>query len=246
MESSKQRCWRHAILVFILCPLMVLADNKTFDADEVIERVLWKKTPITVTLIVGQERMVHFPDSVSVGIPQSLTPILQSQSINGTLYLTAEQAFESTRVVVRSEQAESIYVLDILARESSSQNTHLPALQVLTEHPSKGESTRGSAMALRACFWLPANSPKIVKREHLWSKSYYPTKMKSILNIPSCFQRLRKIPMAIKRWCVLPVRRRKSTCSLKSKGRPAAGKCFIKMKNGSLPTSVKNKISYCL
>ncbi len=148
MKSSKQRCWRHAILVFILCPLMVLADNKTLDSDEVIERVLWKKTPITVTLIVGQERMVHFPDSVSVGIPQSLTQILQSQSINGTLYLTAQQAFASTRVVVRSEQAESIYVLDISARERSSQNIHLPALQVLTEHPSKGESTPGSAEVL--------------------------------------------------------------------------------------------------
>lgn len=146
MRLYKQRCWQYVILVFILCPLMVLADNKTLDTDEMIERVLWKKTPITVTLIAGQERMVHFPDSVSVGIPQSLTSILQSQSINGTLYLTAQQAFESTRVVVRSEQAESIYVLDISARESSSQNTHLPALQILTEHPSEGESTQGSAM----------------------------------------------------------------------------------------------------
>jgi len=145
MKSSKKRCFRYAILVCIFYPLIGLANNKPLETSEMIERVIWKKIPITVNLIVGQERRVHFPDSVSVGIPQSLTPILQSQSINGTLYLTAQQAFESTRVIVRSEQGESIYVLDILAREAASQNNYLPALQVLIERPSEGKPTSESA-----------------------------------------------------------------------------------------------------
>ena len=64
------------------------------------ERVVWNKTPIAIPLVVGEERLVHFPDSVSIGLPQSLTPLLRSQSINGTLYLLARQPFEATRVMV--------------------------------------------------------------------------------------------------------------------------------------------------
>ena len=48
------------------------------------ERVVWNKAPIAIPLVVGEERLVHFPDSVSIGLPQSLTPLLRSQSINGT------------------------------------------------------------------------------------------------------------------------------------------------------------------
>ena len=149
MKPSKQRRWINTILaVIVLFPLMTIADNQPFEPSGVIERILWKKIPIAVTLIVGQERLVHFPDSVSVGIPQSLTPILRSQSINGTLYLTAREPFEANRVIVRSEQGEPIYVLDISAREADPESARLPTLQILLENPAPDElASDGTAVS---------------------------------------------------------------------------------------------------
>ena len=35
------------------------------------ERVVWNKAPIAIPLVVGEERLVHFPDSVSIGLDSS-------------------------------------------------------------------------------------------------------------------------------------------------------------------------------
>lgn len=149
MKPSKQRRWISTMLaVVVLFPFMALADNQPAESSEMIERILWKKMPIAVMLIVGQERLVHFPDSVSVGIPQSLAPILRSQSINGTLYLTAREPFEANRVIVRSEQGEPIYVLDISAKEADPESTRLPTLQILLVNPVSGElASDGTAVS---------------------------------------------------------------------------------------------------
>ena len=101
------------------------------------ERVVWNKAPIAIPLVVGEERLVHFPDSVSIGLPQSLTPLLRSQSINGTLYLLARQAFEPTRVMVRSETDGPIYVLDISAAPGGVDSGSLPDVQVLLQASQK-------------------------------------------------------------------------------------------------------------
>ena len=106
-------------------------------ASNVPERVVWNKAPIAIPLVVGEERLVHFPDSVSIGLPQSLTPLLRSQSINGTLYLLARQAFESTRVMVRSETDGPIYVLDISATPGGVDSGSLPDVQVLLQASQK-------------------------------------------------------------------------------------------------------------
>ncbi len=90
---ERQRGLIHLLVVIALFPSLAVADNNGLDADELIERVLWKNTPVTVNLYVGKERLVRFPESVSVGVPQGLALLLRSQSINGTVYLKAHQAF---------------------------------------------------------------------------------------------------------------------------------------------------------
>ena len=108
------------------------------------ERVVWNKAPIAIPLVVGEERLVHFPDSVSIGLPQSLTPLLRSQSINGTLYLLAKQAFDPTRVMVRSETDGPIYVLDISAAPGGVDSGSLPDVQVLLQSPQKPPQDAGA------------------------------------------------------------------------------------------------------
>ncbi|MCP5348395.1 MAG: TIGR03749 family integrating conjugative element protein [Gammaproteobacteria bacterium] len=119
-----------ALLGFCLPLLCVAQDDGASNAPE---RIIWNKTPIAVPLVVGEERLVHFPDSVSIGLPQSLTALLRSQSINGTLYLLAREPFDTTRIIVRSETEGPLYVLDVSAESVEPESRKLPDVQILLE-----------------------------------------------------------------------------------------------------------------
>ena len=118
-----------ALLGFCL-PLLSVAQDAALNAAE---RVVWNKTPIAIPLVVGEERLVHFPDSVSIGLPQSLTALLRCQSINGTLYLLAREPFDTTRIMVRSETDGPMYVLDVSAEPAEADRYTLPDVQILLD-----------------------------------------------------------------------------------------------------------------
>jgi integrating conjugative element protein (TIGR03749 family) len=121
-------------IVFALLWFPLVSTAQTDKADLLNpERVVWRKAPIAIPLVVGEERLVHFPDSVSIGLPQSLTAVLRGQSINGTLYLLAKQPFNNTRVMVRSEPNGPMYVLDISAVSKDSERPVLPDVQIMLE-----------------------------------------------------------------------------------------------------------------
>lgn len=84
------------------------------------QRIQWRKTPIAITLSVGEERMVHFRRPVSVGLPATLESVLRTQTVNGTVYLMAKAAFGSTRVIVREIDMGQTYLFDLSASPSSS------------------------------------------------------------------------------------------------------------------------------
>lgn len=80
------------------------------------ERILWNKTPIRITLPVGQERLVHFPADVRVGLPSPPPPGLRTQSIDGTVYWYAQEPFPTTRVQVQELATGQMVLLDLLAQ----------------------------------------------------------------------------------------------------------------------------------
>ncbi|TGD72159.1 TIGR03749 family integrating conjugative element protein [Mangrovimicrobium sediminis] len=132
--------WIILVLFWVLSvsSIQVAATQETPSrVDEIVptglERVVWRKTPIAIPLVVGEERLIHFPGSVSIGLPQALTSTLRSQSINGTLYLLAGQPFESTRVMVRSENGGPLFVLDISAALNLDERPTLPDVQVVLD-----------------------------------------------------------------------------------------------------------------
>lgn len=83
------------------------------------EQIPWQKAPIELTLRVDDERLVHFPASVKVGVPAKLQSVLRTQSVAGTLYLLANQPFGATRIVVREIEGGRIYLLDLNATEEA-------------------------------------------------------------------------------------------------------------------------------
>ncbi len=50
------------------------------------ERIEWKKAPIRLELVVGQEQRIEFPAAVKVGVPAPVQGVLRTQSVNGVVF----------------------------------------------------------------------------------------------------------------------------------------------------------------
>ncbi|MDX5298812.1 MAG: TIGR03749 family integrating conjugative element protein, partial [Gammaproteobacteria bacterium] len=88
--------------------------------DDSPVRVVWRGTPIPLTLPLGKERQVRFPGPVRVGIPVELnTGPLRTQSLSGTVYWTASAPF-TARVQVLEEQSGRLYLIDLTTSEEAN------------------------------------------------------------------------------------------------------------------------------
>ncbi|MDE0411317.1 MAG: TIGR03749 family integrating conjugative element protein [Gammaproteobacteria bacterium] len=136
--------WLTAVLWCLSTAIHAGADISPHDSPE---RIVWRKVPIELSLVVGEERLVHFPDSVRAGLPRSLTAVLQAQSIHGTLYLHARQPFSSTRIMVHTQPEGPIYVLDIEAVVADTNTRTPPDVQVVPDlqaaHPEVDNEAGG-------------------------------------------------------------------------------------------------------
>ncbi|MEQ1636819.1 MAG: TIGR03749 family integrating conjugative element protein [Methylococcales bacterium] len=103
------------------------------ETSPAVERILWDKTPIAIQLGVGNERMVSFPGTVRLGIPNSVTPLLRTQSQNGTVYWLASAPFEATRIQVQDVKSGQFYLVDLFATGSFNNNTRLEIINPTAE-----------------------------------------------------------------------------------------------------------------
>ena len=87
-----------------------------------LQPIVWDKTPIGLTLTVGQERLVQFPGPITVGVPGGLAQLMRVQTVDDTVYLLAQQPFEATRVIARERDGGRTYVLDVSASTDGGQN----------------------------------------------------------------------------------------------------------------------------
>lgn len=82
---------------------LCLADSINMPAET--EHVIWDKAPIQMSLPIGQERMITFPTQVVVDVDDSGHPLtsdeLKMLNNDGTLYLTANKDFTTTRLYVK-------------------------------------------------------------------------------------------------------------------------------------------------
>ncbi|PQA85867.1 TIGR03749 family integrating conjugative element protein [Hyphococcus luteus] len=105
------------------------------------ETIAWDKTPITLSLPVGKERMISFPGAVQPGLPRKLASTLRVQTVADTLYITAAEGFETTRMPVREIGTGRIYLLD-LKGETSAPTTPVRIAVA-------GEAAPGTTVTLR-------------------------------------------------------------------------------------------------
>ncbi|WP_323868067.1 TIGR03749 family integrating conjugative element protein, partial [Xenorhabdus szentirmaii] len=79
-------------------------------ADELMK---WERIPLSVTLKVGQERIIFADRNMRVGVPPSLSDKLRVQSAGGAIYLKARQSFSPTRLQLQDSENGEIILLDI-------------------------------------------------------------------------------------------------------------------------------------
>ncbi|MDZ7752992.1 MAG: TIGR03749 family integrating conjugative element protein [Gammaproteobacteria bacterium] len=128
----------------LLAVILLLQAAGVNAAPDAPERIAWRKTPIAVELAVGAERLVHFPQGVKVGVPPQIQGALRVQSIDGTLYLLANQPFAATRVIVRGLDNGPIYLLDLSAETEGGGNSPIE-IYLPDEEPANGSaSTKAS------------------------------------------------------------------------------------------------------
>jgi integrating conjugative element protein (TIGR03749 family) len=107
------------------------------------ERIAWRKIPIEIALPVGDERLLHFPEPVKVGLPPQLQTQLRLQSIEGTLYARANASFEATRVLVQGLESGQMYVLDLSASVHGASTTAITVYR--SDDPGLGPATHSPA-----------------------------------------------------------------------------------------------------
>jgi integrating conjugative element protein (TIGR03749 family) len=85
-------------------------------AEEILR---WERLPLSVRLLVGQERVIFVDRNVRVGMPASLGNRLRVQSAGGALYLKANAPIEVTRLQLQDAISGALILLDIVAEEAA-------------------------------------------------------------------------------------------------------------------------------
>ena len=168
----------HTIATWLGVTLLLLQSLVHADTDT-LERIEWKKAPIRLELVVGQEQRIEFPASVKVGLPASVQGLLRTQSVNGTVYLLAHASFGSNRLMVRELDSGRIYLLDVTAAEeggashpiqiyvtgdSGTTEDHATAsIEAGQDRPGYIQLTRFAAQQLYAPSRLVKDQPGIVR-----------------------------------------------------------------------------------
>jgi len=129
-----------------LKPLAVSANEQT-----AYERIFWNKTPLSVTLQTGRERLIHFPDMVRVKPPKVLSSEqLKITVVDNVVYLKALKDFSVERMKVQafnhisgSFEGGRFYLLDL----SAKRNGGIEQIQIIDKTNSNQSSLMQSAQS---------------------------------------------------------------------------------------------------
>ncbi len=120
-NARKSNVFKYILVLWLGIGLLLIQSMAHAEMDG-IERVEWDKIPIRLDLKVGQERWVHFPGPVKVGLPAALQPLLRTQSVNGTVYFRAHAPFDATRIMLHTLDGGPLYLFDVSALETGGQS----------------------------------------------------------------------------------------------------------------------------
>jgi integrating conjugative element protein (TIGR03749 family) len=90
---------------------------QTFAFDA--EHVLWDKTPIPIDLSLSEERLIHFPQAISIVDNEAFDNIAVLK-IQDALYLKGKKPFANKRLLVQLMPQGEVVILNLSAKEKNA------------------------------------------------------------------------------------------------------------------------------
>ncbi|MGE6688948.1 TIGR03749 family integrating conjugative element protein [Stutzerimonas stutzeri] len=120
-----------------------------FSTTHTTELLRWEKLPLTLPLVVDQERIVFVDRNVRVGVPASVGNRLRVQSAAGAIYLLANEPIEPTRLQLQDADNGTVILLDIAAEPAQDGQPPLEPVRIIEAAPSatQTDADDGSAAA---------------------------------------------------------------------------------------------------
>jgi integrating conjugative element protein (TIGR03749 family) len=132
-----------------LCLTLMLFCMTSLFASSV-EHVIWDKTPIHITLPLNEERLIRFPNAISV-VDSELDEHVSVMKIQDALYFNAQATFENKRLVVQLMPNGEAIVLSISAKKDAKNATPIEVVlepRDNTDTPNPSPSTDINAITL--------------------------------------------------------------------------------------------------
>ena len=97
--------------------LSLISSIEVFALDA--EHVLWDKTPIHLTLSLNEERLIHFPQAISI-IDNEAEDKITVLKVQDALYLKGKESFDNKRLLVQLMPQGEVIILNLSANEKNS------------------------------------------------------------------------------------------------------------------------------
>jgi integrating conjugative element protein (TIGR03749 family) len=134
---------------------------------QAVEILRWERLPLTVPLVVGQERIVFIDRNVRVGVPSTVGERLRVQSAGGAVYLRANAPIEPSRLQLQDLDSGALILLDIVAEPAREDDAPLEPVRIVEGNaaPSRyGESTADASEARSATAQHETPVPVVLTR----------------------------------------------------------------------------------
>lgn len=112
----------HYWIIVLLTVLSVPVHATTIATERVMA---WEGKPLPVTLAVGKETLITFDSDVRVGVPSGLYQHARVDALRGTVYITANSAFESQRLHVERLRDGLRMLIDVRAQAGITSQTQI-------------------------------------------------------------------------------------------------------------------------
>lgn len=97
---------------------------KNFFPVEENTHLFWQGDPLEISLPMGKEKRLVFPESVTVDVKGALmTDQLRVVNNDKSIYLTALKAFPKTRIFVTLQENKTVIMLDIVTKDNAKLTT---------------------------------------------------------------------------------------------------------------------------
>lgn len=129
-------------LKYLILLVSMLFSYASFALDA--EHVLWDKTPIRLSLPLNEERLVHFPQAISI-IDSEAGDKIAVLKVQDALYLKAKEAFDNKRLLVQLMPQGDAIILTLSANDAIKAVKPVEVLLTLVEEATKqGQESAGS------------------------------------------------------------------------------------------------------